>query len=120
MLVVEDDPASTKLLSIVLAEHGAEVHSVTSAEDALACICRFAPRLVVLDLVLPFMCGLLLAERLKNDPVTRHIPIIAVTAFNGPEIERVTRSAGCDGYIRRPIDVHSFARLVAAHMGECS
>ncbi len=120
VLVVEDDPASTKLLSIALAGEGAEVHTVTSAADAIACIGRFAPRLIVLELVLPCMNGLLLAQRLKGNPATRHITIIAVTAFNGPETERVTRSAGCDAYIRRPIDVHSFARLVATHMGERS
>jgi CheY-like chemotaxis protein len=120
VLVVEDDPASAKLVSIVLAGEGAEVHTASSAEDALEHIGRFAPRLIVLDLVLPFMSGLLLAQRLKASPATRDSVIIAVTSFNGPEIERLTRSAGCDAYVRKPIDVHSFARLVATHMGERS
>jgi CheY-like chemotaxis protein len=120
VLVVEDDPASAKLVSILLAAEGADVHMASSAEDALERVGRFAPRLIVLDLVLPFMSGLLLAQRLKASPATRDIVIIAVTAFNGPETERLTRSAGCDAYVRKPIDVHSFARLVTTHIGERS
>ena len=116
-LVVEVDPASAKLLSVVLALEGAQVHVCTSAEDALAQLGDIAPRLIVLELVLPFMSGLLLAQRLKAAPKTRHTVIIAVTAFNGPETERVARSAGCDAYVRKPIDALSFAGLVARYMG---
>jgi CheY-like chemotaxis protein len=117
ILVVEDDPASAKLLSVALAMDGANVRTATTAEDALLQIACFAPRLVVLELVLPFMSGLLLAQRLKANPATRHIVIIAVTAFNGPETERMTRAAGCAAYVRKPIDVLSFANLVSTHLG---
>jgi two-component system, cell cycle response regulator DivK len=117
ILVVEDDPASAKLLSIILAIEGAEVKTGCNAEEAFAIVDAFKPQLIVLELALPFMSGLLFAQRLKADPLTREIVIIAVTAFNGPETERVTRSAGCAAYIKKPIDVLSFAEFVSTHVG---
>jgi two-component system, cell cycle response regulator DivK len=120
ILVVEDDPTSAKLLSVALAVDGALVCVATTAEDALLQVTCFVPQVIVLELVLPFMSGLLLAQRLKANAATRGIVIIAVTAFNGPQTERVSRAAGCSAYVRKPIDVLSFAQLVSAHLGEHS
>jgi two-component system cell cycle response regulator DivK len=112
VLVVEDDPASAKPLSVILPAEGCDVQTAMSAEQAAEILRVFRPRVIVLDLVLPFMSGLLFAQRVKSDPATRHIVIVAVTAFKGPEAESVTRSAGCAACVQKPIDMSAFAELI--------
>ena len=116
VLVVEDDANNAKLVAIVLRAEGCDVHVARNAEDAVSVIPIFRPRVLILDLVLPLMSGVLLAQQLKSDTATAHIVIIAVTAFNGPEIERIALSAGCATYLRKPIDAFALPALVLAHL----
>jgi CheY-like chemotaxis protein len=116
-LVVDDDPASAKLLAVLLRGEGFHVRVAGSAEEALDQLRTFQPHAVVLDLVLPLMSGLLLAQRLKADPATRDIVLIAVTSLSGSEGEAVALQAGCAAYLRKPIDALSFADDVLALLG---
>jgi CheY-like chemotaxis protein len=117
VLIVDDDAASAKLMSVLLRGEGCQVQVAHSAEEALTVIAASPPKLILLDLVLPLMSGLLLAQKLKADPATESIVIIAVTAFNGVEAERVAFEAGCAAYARKPIDPLSFTQLLLAHLG---
>lgn len=117
VLVVDDDAASAKLLSVVLGGEGCAVMAAPSAEDALVVLRTFRPRVIVVDLILPLMSGLLFAQRLKADPAMRDIVLIAVTAFNGDEAARIARDAGFVAYVRKPIDPISFTELLAEHLG---
>jgi CheY-like chemotaxis protein len=116
-LIVEDDAASAKLVAVVLGAEGFATQVVRSAEEALEAIDVALPDVIVLDLVLPLMNGFLLAKLLKARDATRHIPIIAVTAFNGQETTDAALAAGCACYVRKPIDTASFPELVKSHMG---
>ena len=118
MLVVEDDPASRKLVTLLLTDVGANVTAVGSAEEALSSLPAVHPELIVLDLILSRMSGLVLAEQLKSNPKTRSIVIVAVSSLGSPEAERVARSAGCIAYIRKPFDTSTFALSVAGYLGE--
>jgi CheY-like chemotaxis protein len=111
-LIVEDDPANAKVLVLVLGSEGCDARSAGSAEEALTVLKTFSPEVIVLDLVLPMMSGLLLAERLKSNPATRDMILIAVTAVSGDHVERVAREAGCSEYLRKPIDVAGFVHLL--------
>lgn len=117
VLVVDDDAASAKLLSVVLRGEGCDVKEASSAEDALDLLQTFRPRVIVVDLILPLMSGLLFAQRIKGDPATRDIALIAVSAFNGDEAARVARGAGFVAYVRKPIDPASFTQVVAEYVG---
>jgi CheY-like chemotaxis protein len=117
VLIIEDDPASAKLLAVILAGEGIRTWVTSSAEDALEKIDAELPAVIVLDLVLPLMSGLLLAKLLKARDATRHIPIIAVTAFNGEEAKRIALAAGCNDYLRKPIDAAAFTTLVSSYLG---
>lgn len=116
-LVVEDDPASAKLLALVLRDEGCDVTVAASAEAALVALETSIPHIIVLDLVLPLMSGLLLAQQLRARPDTAKVPIIAVSAFNGNEVERAALAAGCAVYIRKPIDALSFPQFLRAYLG---
>jgi CheY-like chemotaxis protein len=117
VLVVEDDPASAKLVVVVLEDEAGVVRTASSAEDAFAQLARDPPDLIILDLILPLMSGLLFAQQLKSQPATAAIPIIAVSAFNGSTVQRAALAVGCCAYIRKPIDVVSFPQLVRSHLG---
>ena len=111
-LVVDDDAASAKLVSVVLRGESCEVQIAQNAEEALARLVTFRPHFIVLDLILPMMSGLLLAHRLKANPATREIVLIALTVVNGPQAERATRDVGCSAHFLKPIDPLSFPKRV--------
>jgi CheY-like chemotaxis protein len=112
VLVVDDNLTNLKLVEYLLQARGYEVISAFDAESALSAVRAQRPSLVLLDLQLPGMDGLELTRQLKADPETEHIPIVAVTAsaMNGDE-ERAL-SAGCSGYVAKPIDTRALAPLV--------
>ncbi len=118
VLIVDDDQPSAKLLSVVLSGEGCRVQIAPSAEEALVALQSFKPHVIIIDLILPLMSGLLLAQRLKAESAAQDAVLIAVTAFNGPQAQRVALEAGFAAYVRKPIDPLSFARLVQAHVGE--
>jgi two-component system, cell cycle response regulator DivK len=71
-----------------------------------------SPDLILMDIKLPDLSGLDVTRLLKQDDQTKCIPIIAVTAFAMPEDERKAFDSGCDGYISKPIMIHSFLHTV--------
>lgn len=116
VLIVDDDPASAKLEKVVLEGEGCDVHVAGSAEAALDVVETFNPRVIVLDLVLPRMSGLLLAEHLKAQATTKDIVLVAVSAFNGRETQLSAEAAGCRAYLRKPIDPATFPGWVLANV----
>jgi CheY-like chemotaxis protein len=114
VLVVENDANNAKLVAIILRAEGCDVHVARSAEDALSVVPLFHPQVAVLDLVLPLMSGVRLAERLKNDTATADIVLIAVSALSGWEVEDIARAAGCAAYVGKPIDAFALPSLVLA------
>jgi len=116
VLIIEDEEASAKLIASTLETHGYETRIAASAEEAMAAMTPSPPRAIVLDLVLPRLSGLVLAEQLKQDPATRDIPIIATSLFSAEDAAHLAREAGCADYVRKPIDPESFARLLRDHL----
>lgn len=117
VLVVDDNPLNLKLAQVALNVEGYEVRTATDAAEALAVLGTWRPRLILMDLQLPGMDGLELTRKLKADPATREIRIVAITAFAMKGDEQKALAAGCDGYMSKPIDVRSLSRLVASHIG---
>jgi two-component system, cell cycle response regulator DivK len=118
VMIVDADPQSTKLASLVLEPEGWSVIVVGSAEAALAMLASVRPTLIATELVLPTMPGLLFVATVKIDPETAHIPVVAVTTLNGPETEYLAFYAGCVDYIRKPIEVENFASRLLEATGE--
>jgi CheY-like chemotaxis protein len=104
ILIVDDNASNTKLLAFLLSSKGYEIRTAASADEALATLAKWKPRLILMDIQLPGMDGLTLTRHLKSDPDTRDIQIIAATAYAMKGDEERARAAGCDGYITKPID----------------
>jgi CheY-like chemotaxis protein len=117
VLVVDDNPTNLKLIAYLLQAKGYDVHTATDAESALEQVADVKPALILMDLQLPGMDGLELTRRLKANPSTQHIRVIAVTAYAMKGDEERARAAGCDGYVPKPVDTRALPHIVAHHLG---
>ena len=104
ILIVDDNPSNTKLLAFLLAARGYEIRTAANADEAIAVLAEWRPRLILMDLQLPGMDGLTLTRHLKADPATRDIAIVAATAYAMKGDEERALAAGCNGYLTKPID----------------
>jgi CheY-like chemotaxis protein len=110
--VIEDNPTHLKLAALVLSAAGLQVSEVEAAERAFSAISQEKPDVILVDLVLPGMDGLTLVRTLKANPVTRAIPIVAVTAYADQFTQKDAVAAGCDAYLVKPIDTRDLPRVI--------
>jgi CheY-like chemotaxis protein len=120
ILVVDDNPTNLKLVSDVLAYDGYRILKATDAEEAQQIIRESPPDLILMDIALPGMDGLTLTRQVKADEVTRHIVVVALTAFAMKGDDDKARAAGCDGYITKPIDTRKLSGLVAGYLADAA
>jgi CheY-like chemotaxis protein len=114
ILIVDDNPQNLKLARVLLRSEGFEVRTAVHAEEALKVLDAFQPRLILMDLQLPGMDGLELTRRLKADPQTREILIVALTAYAMKGDEEKALAAGCDDYVPKPIDTEQLPKRIRA------
>ena len=112
ILVIEDNPSHLKLAHLVLGAAGHTVNDAQAAEQALAMIMLDKPHVILLDLELPGMGGLTLARKLKADPTTRDIHVVAVTSYPERYKKAEAMAAGCDAYLVKPINTRTLPRQV--------
>jgi two-component system cell cycle response regulator DivK len=113
ILCVEDNPENRTLLRRILAAEGYAVSEASNAFEALQIALVQPPDLVLLDVNMPHVDGLTLAARLKSYPSLVHVPVVAITANVMRGDRERSLSAGCDGYIQKPIDVDTLPAQVA-------
>jgi CheY-like chemotaxis protein len=118
ILIVDDNPQNLKLARVVLAKEGFDVRTASNAEDALQLLRTVTPGLILMDVQLPGMDGLELTRRLKADPATRPIRVIALTAYAMKGDDEKAFAAGCDGYITKPIDIERLPIVVSSYLAE--
>lgn len=120
VLIVDDHPLNLKLLRLVLSAAGFQVATARDGEEALEMIRLHAPRLVLMDIQLPGMDGLEVTRHIKEHPATRHIKVIAVTAYAMKGDEAKATEAGCDGYVTKPIDSQQLIEAIMACLNQNS
>src|ERR1043166_9646848 len=114
ILVVEDEPGELKLAVHVLSAAGHEVAPAIAAEEALAAIAATRPTIILLDLALPGMDGLTLARKLKADPSTSDILIVAVTSNTEKFSMADALEAGCDSSLHKPVSTRTLPESLRA------
>jgi two-component system, cell cycle response regulator DivK len=112
ILVVEDNEKNRKLARDVLVHQGYRVVEAESAEDGLRLVLEQRPGLVLMDIHLPGIDGIEALRRLRDDPSTRAIPVMAVTASAMTHDRAKIIAAGFDGYQSKPISVRPFLAAV--------
>lgn len=112
ILIVDDNPVNLKLIRVLLAGEGYDVHTAGDADGALRVLKNSSPQLILMDVQLPGIDGLELTRRLKADPATRDIKILGLTAYAMKGDREKILAAGCDGYIAKPIDTRALPGLL--------
>jgi len=112
ILVVDDIEANVRLLEAKLTAEYYEVLTASDGPTALAIAAKEKPDIVLLDVMMPGMDGFQVCRRLKDDPETRHVPVVLVTALDGRADRIAGLEAGADEFLTKPIDdVMLFARV---------
>jgi two-component system phosphate regulon response regulator PhoB len=125
ILIVEDEPAIRQMVSMTLARAGFNVVEAGDAEDARRRVLDQPPDLILMDWMLPGASGVDLTRLLKNDPVTRDIPVIMLTARSDEDDKVRGLDCGAEDYISKPFSpkemiarVRAVLRRVAPHATE--
>jgi two-component system cell cycle response regulator DivK len=114
ILVVEDNEKNRRLARDVLQVKGYRVIEADSAEAGLALMAGHKPDLVLMDIHLPGISGIEALKRLRTDPATATVPVLAFTASVMPQDRSAIMSAGFDGFISKPISLKEFFGTITA------
>jgi CheY-like chemotaxis protein len=112
ILIIEDNLLNLELATDLLEMNGFTVYSAQSAEEGLRLAADLLPDMVLMDFSLPGMDGLTATKKLKADPTTSHITVIGLTANAMKGDEELALSAGCNGYLTKPINTRTFVATV--------
>ncbi|MCS7237024.1 MAG: response regulator [Thermoguttaceae bacterium] len=104
ILIADDNAANVELLEVFLSELDCEIAVAVDGLDTLQKVATFKPDLILLDIMMPKLSGFEVCRRIKENPQTRNIMVLMVTALNElGDIERAV-AAGCDDFLSKPVN----------------
>lgn len=118
IVMVEDNPDNRTIYSIILECRGFQVLAAEDAETGIELIRERHPDLVLMDISLPRMDGFEATSRLKQNPETAEIPVVALTAHAFEEDKRRAREVGFDAYLTKPVEPSRVVREVERLLGD--
>jgi CheY-like chemotaxis protein len=119
VLIVEDEPDNQEIVRAVVEDMvGCRALLAADGLEALRRASEETPDLVLLDLMLPKLDGYEVARRLRSEPLTRDVPIIAITALARPKDRMRAVEAGCDDYVDKPFDLDLLERKIRARIAQ--
>jgi len=116
--VVEDNMDTYQLVHFVLRQNGYDTFLAVNGRDGVNAAVKQKPDLILMDLSLPEMDGWEAARRIKQNPKTASIPLIAITAHALPEDRQRALEAGCDDYLAKPMDLEELVSMVNRALGK--
>lgn len=116
ILVVDDNRDGRELVVKVLKSKGYQILEAIDGEEALEKVFSERPDLILMDISIPKIDGYEVTRRLKADEDLSEIPIIALTAHAMKGDREKALSAGCNGYIPKPINVREFPSQIEAFL----
>jgi len=112
ILIADDNQTNVELLEAYLSDFDCEIMVAADGRDTLDKVARFRPDLILLDIMMPKLSGFEVCKTIKDDPATKGIMILMVTALNEPgDIERAV-AAGCDDFLSKPVNKLELAKRV--------
>jgi two-component system cell cycle response regulator DivK len=112
VLVIEDQEDNRTILRDLLGSAGFEVLEARDGVEGVAAAAREQPDLILMDIQMPEMDGYEATRRIKADPATAAIPVIAVTSYALSGDEDKAKAAGCDGYVTKPFSPRALLATV--------
>lgn len=113
IMAVEDNEDNRDLIVKVLSHRGYDVVGVSDGSEALARLSDVAPDLILMDINLPGMDGYEVTRRIRHNETFAKVPIVALTAHAMHGDREKSLAAGCDAYVPKPINVHTFPDIIA-------
>ena len=117
ILLVEDNEMNRDMLSRRLARNGFEVAIAVDGGQGLAMATSEKPDLILMDMSLPVLDGWEATRRVKADPATKAIPVIALTAHAMAEDKEKCLAAGCDDFDTKPVELPRLLAKIQALLG---
>lgn len=108
ILIIEDNDQNLYMETFLLEKQGYEVVAARDGREGIEMANQLEPALIVLDILLPVMDGHEVARRLKAQPETHDIPIVAVTSYAMQKDREQILATGCEGYMEKPINPDTF------------
>ena len=118
IMVVEDEESLLKLESMLLTSRGYQVCGVHNGEEALECIEKEMPDLVLLDVMMPGVNGFEVCSQIKSNPLTSHIPVVLLTAKKGQEDMAKGEAVKADRYITKPFRSAMVIETIQIFLGD--
>jgi signal transduction histidine kinase len=104
ILIVDDERRNAELLKVMLTPEGYTLLTATNGEDALGLLAEQKPDLILLDVMMPGMDGYQVVGKIKENPATRNIPVIMLTALDDRNARMVGLNAGAEDFLTKPVD----------------
>jgi two-component system cell cycle response regulator DivK len=117
ILLVEDNEMNRDMLSRRLARNGFEVAIAIDGGQGVAMATSEKPDLILMDMSLPVLDGWEATRRVKADPTTKAIPVIALTAHAMAEDKEKSLAAGCDDFDTKPVELPRLLAKIQALLG---
>lgn len=114
VLVVDDDVMHLKLVRVLLAPDRYDLVTAESAEAAQQSLDDTVPALILVDVDLPGIDGLTFTRRVRNDPRTRHVPIVVVSGRTDLRARAKALAAGAGQFLPKPLHANDFPALVSS------
>ena len=112
VLIVDDDPLIQKMLTKALSAQKYETAVASDGFEAGIQVAEFRPGLIILDLLMPGMDGFEVCKRIKGNPETSHIKILAVTGYDTTENRDRIMAEGADAYMTKPFDLNTLLEVI--------
>ena len=117
VLIVDDDPNTTKLLEIILSKEGYDIITVNNSAETLSVALAYEPNLILLDLMMPGMDGFEVCRNLRTKSEFAIVPIIVFTSVSDIEKKVATLGLGANDYIVKPIHPQELKLRIKALIG---
>ncbi len=108
ILLIEDDPATIRLITSYFDSKGYKCQGVVSGDRGLEELGRVSPKVILLDILLPDLSGYDICKTIKSDNEYKKIPVYFLTAISGSEVENHLEETKADGYILKPFNFSDF------------
>jgi len=116
VLIIEDNELNMKLVRSMLQLGRYQVLEAGDAETGIQLARGHLPDLILMDIQLPGMDGLQATQIIRNESILANIPVVALTSYAMQGDEQKAASAGCTGYIAKPIDTRNFLDILAGFL----